>query len=33
MAPGAPGANLAPALGLVELEFASGHVSVPTQRK
>ncbi len=33
MAPGAPGANMAPARAPVELEFASGHVSATTQRK
>lgn len=32
-APGAPGANTAPARAPVELEFASAHVSATTQRK
>ena len=32
-APGAPGANMAPAHAPVELEFASAHVSATTRRE
>lgn len=33
MAPGAPGANMAPARAPAELGFDSGHVSATTLRK